>query len=282
MSGLIDILGPPEDQRSGLLGEDVDYFMLPPLVAGDPAPVHVGILRATSLTDRPEVRALMNFIASPSWGEVWAGVDSIGETFFSSNRRFDTAAYTGQRSQPNIDVRLRIHEDHMRALEDGSWRALDVVAHSIATDWIDRPALARQAELKQASETEAEIVQQRNKRLSFDTTRQVVDGWVGRPTDPSNVPPPAPPFRPTNEWSELNDTDLVLAKWAGRGPADYIPEEGGDPNRPTKSWDEMEDTERYRAEIFGYEPVGDRWQQAPEPPERLTRRKLPTVQPPGR
>lgn len=51
-----------------------------------------------------------------------AGVDSIGETFFSSNRRFDTSSYTGQRAQPNIDVRLRIHEDNRRGLDDGSWR----------------------------------------------------------------------------------------------------------------------------------------------------------------
>ena len=33
----------------------------------------------------------------------------------------------------------------------GEQTALDVVAQSIATDWIDRPALARQAELKAAT-----------------------------------------------------------------------------------------------------------------------------------
>ena len=119
---MIDILGPPEDPRSGRLGEDIDYFMLPPLVAGDPANISGGTIRATTLTDRPEVRALMAYIASPEWGEVWAGVDSIGETFFSSNRRFDTFAYVGQRTQPNISVRLRIHEDNRRGLDDGSWR----------------------------------------------------------------------------------------------------------------------------------------------------------------
>lgn len=118
----VDILGPPEDPRSGLLGEDVDYFMLPPLVAGDAAPVSAGVIRATALSDRPEVRALMTFIASPEWGEVWAGVDSIGETFFSSNRRFDPAAYSGQRTEPNIDVRIRIHEDNLSGIEDGTWR----------------------------------------------------------------------------------------------------------------------------------------------------------------
>ncbi len=121
-SQLVDILGPPEDPRSGELGEDVDYFVLPPLEAGDTAPISAGIIRATMLTDRPEVRALIAFIASPSWGEVWAGVDSIGETFFSLNRRFDTAAYTGQRAQPNVDVRLRIHEENIQALNDGRWR----------------------------------------------------------------------------------------------------------------------------------------------------------------
>ena len=119
---LVDILGPPEDPRSGQLGEDIDHFLLPPLVEGDPAHMSSGVIRATTLTDRPEVRALMAYIASPRWGEVWAGVDSIGETFISSNRRFDTSAYNGVRAQPNIDVRLRIHEDNRRGLEDGSWR----------------------------------------------------------------------------------------------------------------------------------------------------------------
>jgi alpha-glucoside transport system substrate-binding protein len=119
---LVDILGLPEDPRSGQLGEDIDYFMLPPLVEGDPAHISSGVIRATTLTDRPEVRALMAYIASPRWGEVWAGVDSIGETFISSNRRFDTSSYNGQRAQPNIDVRLRIHEDNRRGLDDGSWR----------------------------------------------------------------------------------------------------------------------------------------------------------------
>lgn len=82
-------------------------------------------------------------------------MDSIGETFFSSNRRFDTAAYTGQRSRPNIDVRLRIHDDLMRALEAGTWRigASDLMPLEFSTwtngyvpgpywqgmlDWVDR------------------------------------------------------------------------------------------------------------------------------------------------
>ncbi len=137
-SQLVDILGPPEDPRSGELGEDVDYFVLPPLEAGDTPPISAGIIRATMLTDRPEVRALIAFIASPSWGEVWAGVDSIGETFFSLNRRFDTAAYNGQRAQPNVDVRVRIHEENIQALNDGRWRigASDLMPLEFST-WTD-------------------------------------------------------------------------------------------------------------------------------------------------
>jgi len=163
----------------------------------------------------------------------------------------------------------------------GEQTALDVVAQSIGTDWIDRPALARQAELKKASDIAAEIERQKGQRDSFDTTRQTLDEWAGRPIDKKAVPPAAPPYRPNNKWSELTDTELTLAKWAGRGPSDYLPEDGVDPNRPTKPWDEMEDTERYVAEMYGYEPIGDRWRIVVEEPKRPLGRELPGIDLPG-
>jgi len=116
-----DILGPPGSPDASRLGVDVDYFMLPSPEVVDVAPVNGALSLATALTDRPEVRALMAYIASPRWGEVMAGMDTVGETLFSANRRFDTAAYGGRRDQPNIDVRQRIHADNRAALDAGVW-----------------------------------------------------------------------------------------------------------------------------------------------------------------
>jgi alpha-glucoside transport system substrate-binding protein len=135
---MIDLLGPFEEGGvSGRLGVDVDYFMLPSF-DDQPAPVTGGLLHATALTDRPEIRALMAYIASPNWGEVMASLDTIGETFISSNARFNRAAYTGERTQPNVDVRVRLHDENRAAIEAGRWRvdAGDVMPLEFST-WTD-------------------------------------------------------------------------------------------------------------------------------------------------
>jgi hypothetical protein len=163
----------------------------------------------------------------------------------------------------------------------GEQTALDVVAKSIAIDWIDRPALARQAELKKASDIAVEIERQRRQRDNFNPTRQTLDRWAGRPIDEKSAPPAAPPYRRTKKWSELTDTDLTLAKWAGRGPEDYLPQDDVDPDRPTKPWDEMEETERFLAEMFGYEPIGDRWRHVSDAPQQPPSRELPGIDLPG-
>lgn len=165
----------------------------------------------------------------------------------------------------------------------GEQSALDVVAQSIATDWIDRPALARQAELKAATadSPESRYVEQSLEDYSRNQTRRTLDKWAGRPSDPSLDPPPRPPYRPTKKWSELTYDEMKMAEFAGRKPSDYLPEEGGDPNRPTKLWDEMDETERYLAEMYGYEPVGDRWRTIAEEPRRPLRRELPGIDLPG-
>ena len=78
----------PPDAR---VGTDIDFFPLPPLDAGQPAPMTGNVDFASALVDRPEVRALMEFMASPEWGEVWAE-DQFGD-FISPNRRFDFSTY---------------------------------------------------------------------------------------------------------------------------------------------------------------------------------------------
>ena len=165
----------------------------------------------------------------------------------------------------------------------GEHTALDVVAQSIATDWIDRPAIARQAELKAsaADSPEKKYLAQSREAYAKNQTQRTLDKWTGRPSDPSMDPPVRPPYRPTQKWSELTYGEMAVAKFAGRGPGDYLPEEGGDPNRPTKPWDEMDETERYLAEMYGYEPVGDRWRCVPDPPERPPSRDLQGIDLPG-
>ena len=82
-------------------------------------------------------------------------------------------------------------------------------------------------------------------------------------------------------WSELRDTERTLAKWARRGPADYLPEPDLDPNLPTKPWGEMNDIEQVRAELSGYNSIGDRWRRRPEPPARDLGRETPSIDLPG-
>ena len=165
----------------------------------------------------------------------------------------------------------------------GEQTALDVVAQSIATDWIDRPALARQAELKQATadSPEKKYLAQSREDYSKNQTQRTLDKWAGRPSDPSMDPPVRPPYRPTQKRSGLTYDEVKMAEFAGRGPGDYLPEEGGDPNRPTTPWDQMDEAERYLAEMYGYEPVGDRWRTVAAVAERWPSRELPGIEPPG-
>ena len=59
----------PPDTR---IGEDIDFFVLPPVDPVQPTPSIGGGLFVSALVDRPEVRAFVEFMASPQWGEVWA------------------------------------------------------------------------------------------------------------------------------------------------------------------------------------------------------------------
>lgn len=119
---MVEFLGADTEFGSaGLLGVDVDVFALPQVDASRPAVVSGGGGLTAGLADRPEVRALLRFIASPSWGEVWAETDA-NDAFFSLNQRFDTSAYEGQREQSDFNVRQRIHEISRAAIEAGTWR----------------------------------------------------------------------------------------------------------------------------------------------------------------
>ena len=64
-------------QEGGQLRSGIDFFMLPPIDPSQPTPAIGAATFASALVDTPEVRAFMEFVASPEWGERWAS-DSYG------------------------------------------------------------------------------------------------------------------------------------------------------------------------------------------------------------
>ncbi len=108
----------------GVLGEDIGVFLLPPIAASDPVTITGAGSVAWATSDRPEVRALITFMASPVWGEVWAGIEAdADESFISSNRRFRVDSYGSLRQfASDKALRIQIHELHHEALQAGTWR----------------------------------------------------------------------------------------------------------------------------------------------------------------
>ncbi len=102
------------------IGEDIDFFVLPPVDPDQPTPTTGGALFASALVDRPEVRALMEFTASPEWGSAWA--TNPDGSFISANRRFDMSAYGDAAVDPAAAVRLAMASAAQTALSTGVWR----------------------------------------------------------------------------------------------------------------------------------------------------------------
>jgi alpha-glucoside transport system substrate-binding protein len=100
------------------VGTDIDYFMLPTLDAGDPTPLIANPSFASALVDRPEVRAFMEFAASPEWGRIWAAFEY--SDFTSPNQRFNsTYAADGD---PAIAIRTQLAGLAQSALGSGTLR----------------------------------------------------------------------------------------------------------------------------------------------------------------
>jgi alpha-glucoside transport system substrate-binding protein len=125
-------LVPPHAQ----IGDDLDFFVMPPVDADEPAPSLGGALFASALVDRPEVRALVSFIAGPAWGRVWA--TDPGGSFVSANRRFDPSAYGDPSSDPAAAVRVEVASATRAALDAGQWSydASDLMPAAIG-GWTD-------------------------------------------------------------------------------------------------------------------------------------------------
>lgn len=112
---------------AGKLGEDVGVFMLPPMEVDDVPVMTASGTVAFASSDRPEVRALMAYIASPAWGNRWAGrMELFNDPFISMNRRFDLFHYESdgvvRRSFGDAEVRRDVHRALGAAIEAGTFR----------------------------------------------------------------------------------------------------------------------------------------------------------------
>lgn len=113
------------------LGVELDFFMLPPIDVARPTPSTGGGNIAVAFGDRPEVRAFLEYLASPRWGEVWAG--SPDSEFLSPNTLFDVAAYGANASDSERGFRMSLGEVVRDALAAGTWRfdASDLMPSSV-------------------------------------------------------------------------------------------------------------------------------------------------------
>jgi alpha-glucoside transport system substrate-binding protein len=113
-------------------------LVVPPgqLRAQQPTPTIGGGLFASALVDRPEVRAFVEFMASPAWGAVWAADPDA--SFISANQRFDIATYGDGAVDPAAAVRIAVASATRTALAAGVWRydASDMMPTEIG-GWTD-------------------------------------------------------------------------------------------------------------------------------------------------
>ncbi|HZI45012.1 MAG TPA: extracellular solute-binding protein, partial [Ilumatobacter sp.] len=102
------------------VGTDIDYFLLPPVRAGEPTPLIANPSYIAALVDRPEVRAFMEFAASPEWGEVWATEPDFSD-FTSANQRFNST-YGEAGGDPMAAARTQLAGVARSALQSGTLR----------------------------------------------------------------------------------------------------------------------------------------------------------------
>ena len=103
------------------LGEDVDYFTLPPLRAGATAPAEGGGVAAAAMSDRPEVRELMRYFASATWGRLAASQSTL--PFIPARTQlYVVDCVDHSASLAANGVRVRLCQDARAALRSGEWR----------------------------------------------------------------------------------------------------------------------------------------------------------------
>jgi serine/threonine protein kinase/DNA-binding SARP family transcriptional activator/ABC-type glycerol-3-phosphate transport system substrate-binding protein len=113
------------------LGRDIDFFVLPPIDPGRVTPAYGGGNFVGAFGDRPELRVLLEYLASPRWGEIWAR--SAESEFISPNALFDVDQYGADASESESDVRTELGIIARDAIAAGVWRfdASDVMPREI-------------------------------------------------------------------------------------------------------------------------------------------------------
>jgi DNA-binding SARP family transcriptional activator/ABC-type glycerol-3-phosphate transport system substrate-binding protein len=112
----------PADAR---LGENIDYFVLPPVDGAFDPPVLLDGLMAAARTDRPEVRDLMRHMVDPRGGWGTAGGKATRGSFIPWRAELEGVACadpTGSTSVQANGVRVRYCQDVGAALASGNWR----------------------------------------------------------------------------------------------------------------------------------------------------------------
>ena len=121
------------------VGTDVDFFVLPPVDPRRPTPAIGTATFMSALTDRPEVREFMDFVASPEWGALLGRSGS--DAFFSPNQRFDLSNHGDVSHDPGADVRKRVAAATQSALQSDAFRidASDLMPEEIGGFTLEGP-----------------------------------------------------------------------------------------------------------------------------------------------
>jgi hypothetical protein len=108
-------------QGTAQLGEDVDYFTLPPLRAGATVPAEGGGVSAAAMSDRPEVRELMRYFASATWGRVAASQSAM--PFIPARTQLHVVDCVDHSAGLAANgVRVRLCQAARAAMRSGEWR----------------------------------------------------------------------------------------------------------------------------------------------------------------
>ncbi|MGI9612382.1 MAG: ABC transporter substrate-binding protein [Acidimicrobiales bacterium] len=91
----------PEGLELGPDG-DIDFFVLPTAEVGTPAPIVAGVDLAVAFDDRPEVAAVLAYLATPEAGRAWAQ----GGSYVSPRNDVDPVSYYQPPDQAMADLLL--------------------------------------------------------------------------------------------------------------------------------------------------------------------------------
>jgi DNA-binding SARP family transcriptional activator/ABC-type glycerol-3-phosphate transport system substrate-binding protein len=104
-----------------VVGPQLRAFVLPPIEAGTVPPVLGGASFVSALADRPEVRELLRWIASPEWGTTWSA--EVASDFLPTNAAFDSRRCAADSLDAAAnDVRVQLCEEVRRAIEADTFR----------------------------------------------------------------------------------------------------------------------------------------------------------------